>query len=164
MSMSPSDKPAAQTFRAGVGAVVQRRDGAVLALLRSDDDTAWQLPQGGLKAGEEPLDALFREVLEETGIESRHLRVLGEGPRLLAYELPAAYRSRRTGRGQVLYWYRLLFEGPDELITLGDGREFTDWRWMSMGELIAIVAPFRRQVYVELGRDLEANQAADALS
>jgi putative (di)nucleoside polyphosphate hydrolase len=151
------DKPAEQTFRAGVGAVIQRPDGAVLALLRSDDDTAWQFPQGGLKPAEEPRDALFREVREETGLESWHLRIQSGAPRLLAYELPEEYRSRRTGRGQVLYWYRLRFDGADELITLGNGREFSDWRWMKMADLVAIVSPFRRQVYVELGRELEAS-------
>ena len=153
--MQHPEKPADQTFRAGVGAVIQRADGAILALRRSDNGTAWQFPQGGLKPEEEPRDALFREVREETGIESVHLRVQNGSPRLLAYELPVEYRSRRTGRGQVLYWYRLLFDGADELITLGNRREFSDWRWMKMADLVAIVSPFRRQVYVELGRPLE---------
>jgi ADP-ribose pyrophosphatase YjhB (NUDIX family) len=37
----------------------------------------WSLPKGHIEAGETPEDAALREVLEETGIESEILRLLG---------------------------------------------------------------------------------------
>lgn len=139
-----------QTFRAGVGAVIRRADGKVLALRRADDPSAWQFPQGGLKQGEEPLQALFREVQEETGIGRMHLTLQSSTPRLLSYELPKKYRSRRTGRGQTLYWFSLIFTGQDELITMGNRKEFSAWQWMNMGDLVAVVSPFRRELYAQL--------------
>jgi putative (di)nucleoside polyphosphate hydrolase len=148
--MGSNTKTPKQFFRAGVGAVIQRGDGMVLAFRRVDDPDAWQLPQGGLEAGEEPLDALFREIAEETGIERSHIELLSHTPKLLAYELPGEYRSRKTGRGQVLYWFNLSFMGADEHITLGDGKEFSAWRWMPLDELVSIVAPFRRETYTQL--------------
>ena len=150
------EKSSDQIFRAGVGAVIQRDDGNVLALSRTDDPDAWQFPQGGLKSGEEPIDALFREVREETGIERSYLRLQADTPRLLAYELPQAYRSRRTGRGQTLYWYRLTFTGGDDRITLGNQKEFSAWRWMDMADLVAIVSPFRRDTYIALLREIRS--------
>ena len=44
-------------------------EGYVLAIERADVAGAWQLPQGGLDEDEDPLDAAYREIVEETGIE-----------------------------------------------------------------------------------------------
>jgi putative (di)nucleoside polyphosphate hydrolase len=142
-----------QTFRAGVGAVIADRRGKVLALERRDVPGAWQLPQGGLEAGEDQLEAVMREILEETGIKESDLRLLPTEPRLLAYELPKEYRSKKTGRGQVQYWFLFCYNGPDEAITLGDKEEFKDWKWVSMDELVSSVVSFRKSVYQELAED-----------
>jgi putative (di)nucleoside polyphosphate hydrolase len=138
-----------QTFRAGVGAVILNRSGKVLSLERKDIPGAWQLPQGGLE-DETPLEAAIREVREETGIESNDLQLLSRESRLLAYELPPEARSRKTGRGQVQYWFLFQFTGQDEAITLGDKKEFRDWKWMSMEKLAAKVVSFKQPVYREL--------------
>ncbi len=143
-----------QTFRAGIGAVIQRVDGCVLVFQRVEDSSAWQFPQGGLDSGEVPLDALFREIHEETGLCREHLSLLRDQPRLLAYELPEAYRSPRTGRGQALYWFNLLFHGVDDNITLGDGKEFTAWAWLPMDEVLKRISPFRKEVYERLSDTL----------
>ena len=92
-------------FRAGVGAVVLDPRGRVLVLERADVPGAWQFPQGGLDAGETPLEAARREAEEETGIPAKALRLVGQYPDLLAYELPEAAQSPRTGIGQVQYWF-----------------------------------------------------------
>ena len=145
----------AQTFRAGVGAIIQKEDGKVLSLERKDIPGAWQLPQGGLDQGESPIEAVRREILEETGIEPKHLELVGEASRLLAYELPLESRSQKIGRGQVQYWFLFRFTGPDEAITLGDHKEFKDWKWIAMDELIAKVVIFKQPVYQELVREFK---------
>jgi len=136
-----------QTFRAGVGAVILNADGQVLFCERRDCPGTWQMPQGGLKIGEAPLAAAKREVKEETGIAADELEDVAalEGP--LAYELPPEHRSEKTGRGQVLYWFLFRFTGPDDRITLGDGKEFRAWRWTDTNEILSDVAPFKRPVY-----------------
>ena len=95
-----------ESFRAGAGAAIVDREGRVLAFDRADvDGPAWQLPQGGLERGESPERAVWREVEEETGLTAARLELLGSLPEPLAYELPEAMRSARTGRGQVIYWF-----------------------------------------------------------
>ena len=94
-----------QYFRAGVGAVIIDGIGQVLAFERSDIANHWQMPQGGLKKHEEPLEAAYREVEEETGIHYSQLELVGNYPEPLAYELPSHARNRKTGRGQVQYWF-----------------------------------------------------------
>ena len=145
----PKKKHHAQTFRTGVGAVILNKKGKVLGLERKDTPGAWQLPQGGLE-DETPLEAAIREIREETGIESNDLQLLAEAPRLLAYELPPEARSRKLGRGQVQYWFLFQFTSQDEAITLGDQKEFRDWKWMSMEKLADKVVSFKQPVYREL--------------
>ena len=145
-----------QIFRAGVGAVIINESGQVLGLERKHILGAWQFPQGGLKQDEAPLDAVVREVLEETGIEEGNLELLASSSRWLAYELPEEARTEKVGRGQVQKWFLFRFTGPDEAITMGDGKEFRAWKWMSIAELTSNVVSFKRPVYQELTKEFKS--------
>lgn len=107
-----------QYFRAGVGAVILNGCGTVFAIERKAAPGSWQLPQGGLDAGEDPLQGIFREVFEETGIKQGDLKLLGQYPEPLAYELPAEYRKPKTGRGQVQYWFLFRYHGDEKRIDI----------------------------------------------
>ncbi len=139
-----------QTFRAGVGAVLSNAEGKVLALERKDIPGSWQFPQGGLEAGETPLNAVKREIREETGIKESDLELLSTAPRLLVYELPKESQSPKTGLGQVQRWFLFRYKGSDEAITLGDKKEFTKWKWLPMNEVISRVVDFKKPIYHEL--------------
>jgi len=140
----------AQYFRAGVGSAIVNSRGLVLALERADIPGAWQLPQGGLEASEEPLQAALREVAEETGISESDLELLDSCPEPLVYELPANARSEKTGRGQVQYWFLFRFHRSDNAINVKDGGEFRAWKWVSFHTLQNSVADFRKRVYRRL--------------
>jgi putative (di)nucleoside polyphosphate hydrolase len=146
-------------FRAGAGAVVINEKGLVLALERADIPGAWQLPQGGLDAGEEPLAAALRETEEETGIPRGEMELLDAYPQPLAYELPPAARSSRNGRGQVQYWFLFRFSGADETIDAISGGEFRAWQWLPFGQLLEGVADFRRPVYRSLAEGFRKHLA-----
>lgn len=139
-----------QTFRTGVGALIVNRAGLVLLMERRDRPGSWQMAQGGLDPGETPEEGVLREVAEETGIKATDLKQIAAVDRLLAYELPAQLRNKKTGRGQVQYWFIFRFTGNDDLITLGDGQEFVRWAWVSMAEALARVVDFKKPVYREL--------------
>ena len=132
-------------FRAGVVTVVGRGDGCLLAFERVDRPGQWQLPQGGLGRGEEHLDAAWRELREETGLTPDEVRLVREHEVLTVYELPVALQ--RSGRlGQVHRWY--FFEvRHDEVEPRVDGREFANWRWMTVHDLVEQVVDFRRPSY-----------------
>jgi len=146
----------AQFFRAGVGGIILGKQGNVLAFERRDIPGSWQLPQGGLDKGESPLEAVKREIHEETGIRAEYLELLGTASRPLVYELPEEARTRKLGRGQVLYWFLFRFTGQEEAITLGDGKEFRAWEWMSMGQLAEKVVSFKQPLYRELVKEFES--------
>ena len=140
----------AQYFRAGAGALVVNGAGLVFAIERKAAPGAWQLPQGGLDDGEEPLQAVYRELFEETGIASGDLDLLGHYPEPLAYDLPAEYRKPKTGRGQAHYWFLFRFRGDEKKIDLTKEGEASSWGWMPFEDLLGCVAPFRKPVYEKL--------------
>jgi putative (di)nucleoside polyphosphate hydrolase len=138
-------------FRAGVILVVRRADGQVLSFERSDRSDHWQLPQGGLDAGETPVAAAWRELREETGLGPEQVRLTGEHERWTVYEFPPEVRASGTvdeRLGQAHRWFFFEVLDPDVEPT-PDGREFVDWRWTDVDTLIAEVADFRRPGYEE---------------
>jgi putative (di)nucleoside polyphosphate hydrolase len=150
-----------QMFRAGVGAVILNSQGKVLALERSDVEGAWQFPQGGLKPSEEPDRAVYREIKEETGLKQSHLQFIYKMARPLAYELPPDYRTAKTGRGQVHYWYLFKLNASEKNITLGDKKEFRAWQWLLWDELLQRAADFRKQVYKKLRQEFSGLRVKD---
>ncbi len=145
-------KKRGQYYRAGSGAVIVNCKGHVLAFERTDITGAWQMPQGGLDEGEEPLGAVMREVSEETGIAGDDLELLDTYPEPLAYELPLQARTKRTGRGQVQYWFLFAYKGDEQTLNVVPGGEFCAWKWVSFDQLVDQVVEFRRAIYMELGR------------
>ena len=141
----------AQVFRANVGVLVVDATGKVLALERSGCPGAWQLPQGGLNRDEEPLEGALRELREETGLTADQVRVVGEHPRWLAYELPTDARSKKTGRGQVQKWFLFELVGDAQIdLASVETAEFGDHRWMKMADLVQATWVVRRPVYQDL--------------
>lgn len=143
-----------QTFRANVGIAVARADGLVLALERIDQPDRWQMPQGGLNVGEEPVDASLRELQEETGLRAEHVELVAEHPAWLAYELPPARRRNERARGQVQKWFLYRFLGEDADVDLrppkGERQEFKAFRWVDLSELADSMWEVKRPIYQAL--------------
>ena len=132
-------------FRANVVAVVTNDKGRVMAFERSDVPGAWQLPQGGVDAGETPEEAAWRELGEETGLTKRDVELVAEFPDWTAYELPSG--PRKNGRiGQVQRWFTFKVK-HDDVEPVPDGVEFTAWKWVKREWLVDQVVDFRRRSY-----------------
>ena len=142
---------ASSHFRAGVVIVVRSPDlTQVMAFERADAPGNWQLPQGGLRVGESPIEGAWRELLEETGLGEEHVVARAEFPEWLAYEWPDDLKSLKGGSanriGQVQRWF--LFDAVSaDVVPAPDGSEFIDWKWVTPQWLISHVMEWRRPPY-----------------
>lgn len=139
-------------YRPCVGIMLVNSNGLVFAGKRIDGPRdAWQMPQGGIDAGESPIDAAFRELEEETGATRDLVALLKSLEQWIHYDLPEELIPGLWGgrfRGQKQKWFLFRFLGTDRQINIATGEpEFSEWRWCSKSELIAKIVPFKTAVY-----------------
>ncbi|MEB2547993.1 RNA pyrophosphohydrolase [Burkholderia gladioli] len=113
---------------------------------------SWQFPQGGIKYGETPMQAMFRELHEETGLLPEHVKIIGRTRDWLRYEVPDKFIKREVRghyRGQKQIWFLLRMVGRDCDICLRatDHPEFDAWRWNEYWVPLDAVIEFKRDVY-----------------
>ena len=138
-------------YRPNVGIVLIRDDGRVFWARRVNRD-GWQFPQGGMRTDETPLEAMYRELEEETGLQPEHVEVLGATPGWLRYRLPNRYvrhHVRPTCVGQKQVWFLLRFMGEEAHFRLdaNEKPEFDLWRWVDFWYPSEHVVSFKRRVY-----------------
>ncbi len=139
-------------YRPCAGVVLANADGHVFAGRRIDHESgAWQMPQGGIDAGEEPREAALRELEEETGLAPDLVEIEAEMEGWLLYDLPDELLGKiwkGRYRGQKQKWVLCRFRGRDDDIDIETAHpEFSAWTWMAPRELAEQIVPFKRAVY-----------------
>tara|TARA_Y100000816_G_C25922327_1_gene480947 strand:- start:243 stop:713 length:471 start_codon:yes stop_codon:yes gene_type:complete len=140
-------------LRIGVGAVLLNRNNQVFVGKRKDNPiNKWQMPQGGVDNKETLVDALKRELYEETSVKS--YKIIHELDRWLTYELPENLLGkiwRGKYRGQKQKWFILRFSGEESEINVNTKKpEFLEWKWVDIESLPDIIVDFKKKVYEEL--------------
>lgn len=138
-------------FRPNVGIILLNQKSQVFWGKRIRTHS-WQFPQGGIDRGENPEQAMFRELHEEVGLHPHHVQVLARTRDWLRYEVPDRY-IRRDARGhykgQKQIWFLLQLIGHDWDLNLRatDHPEFDAWRWNDYWVPLDVVVEFKRGVY-----------------
>tara|TARA_Y100001958_G_scaffold159232_1_gene159840 strand:+ start:3320 stop:3790 length:471 start_codon:yes stop_codon:yes gene_type:complete len=140
-------------LRLGVGAIVLNKENQVFVGKRKDNPIdKWQMPQGGVNEGENLVDAMKRELKEETGIQN--IKILNEIDGWFEYELPNYLLGKiwkGKYRGQRQKWFIVKFLGNDTEINLEiDKPEFIEWRWLDIENLPKVIVDFKKKVYEQL--------------
>lgn len=138
-------------FRPNVGIVLLNLQNEVWWGKRVREHS-WQFPQGGIKHGESPEQAMYRELEEETGLRQEHVKVVGRTKDWLRYEVPENFIRREIRghyRGQKQIWFLLRLVGRDNDINLrmNENPEFDAWRWHDYWIPLDTVIEFKRNVY-----------------
>ena len=140
-------------YRPCAGAVLFNEDAHVFMGRRADQgpeaEFAWQLPQGGIDAGEDPEPAARRELWEETGIRS--VTLLAEAPDWLTYDFPPMVQGKKFNKykGQAQRWFAYRFDGTTDEVDLeaAGHAEFSTWDWRPLKDIPGLIVPFKRPVY-----------------
>ncbi len=138
-------------YRLNVGIVLSNSRSQVFWGKRVRED-AWQFPQGGMKRGETPEQAMYRELEEEVGLIASHVRILGRTREWLRYDVPERWTRRDARglyRGQKQIWFLLQLTGRDCDVRLraNERPEFDAWRWSDYWVPMEAVVEFKREVY-----------------
>ncbi len=144
-------------YRPCAGVMLLNADGQVFVGQRLDSTLeAWQMPQGGIDPGEDPLDAAYRELWEETGVVRDHVELLAAPEIELEYDLPDDLVGKvwkGKWRGQRQRWFLFRLNAGDDVIDIATAEpEFRAWRWIDPRELPEVIVPFKRTLYIDILR------------
>ena len=123
-------------IRPGVSAIILTPEGVLLQ--RRSDNGFWGLPGGSVEPGESVVEAVIREVREETGLEVRPGRLIG------VYSSPALHQIVTYPDGNVIHYVSSSFEC--ELLggTLAINDESLELRWFPPDALPDDLMPVHR--------------------
>ncbi len=115
--------------------------------LRTDLNNVWQFPQGGIDEGENPKDALFRELKEEIGTDE--VEVIAAYPDWIKYDFPPVIAKKMypfDGQTQRYFLVRLKSEARIDLET-HEEVEFQDYKFSTYKEVLEQTTHFKKPVY-----------------
>ncbi|MEV4292738.1 NUDIX domain-containing protein [Nonomuraea bangladeshensis] len=118
-------------------------DGRVLLAhhVKPDGERVWTLPGGRVEHGEDPFDAVIREVAEETGCDAVVERLLGVDSRMI----PAAVARAGVEHQNVGVFYRVRLTGGR--LRPEPGGDIAESVWTAFTD----VARLRRSSLVDVG-------------
>lgn len=140
-------------FRANVGIIIAREDGRILIAGRAGRK-GWQFPQGGILTGEQPEEAMFRELREELGLAPDHVELMGRTEDWISYRLPKRYVRRNAkplciGQKQIWFLLRLATDEGEIHFDETGKPEFDRYRWVDFWHPVNEVIYFKRRVYAQ---------------
>ncbi len=139
-------------YRANVGIIIMNGDRQVFIGGRAQA-RGWQFPQGGVRRGERPEEALYRELTEEVGLRRNQVEEIARTRNWLRYRLPPQFVRRDSSPlciGQKQRWFLLRLGAEDSALRFDSTEqpaEFDRWRWANWWDAVHEVIYFKRRVY-----------------
>ena len=145
-------------LRKGVGVALLNNNNQIFVAKRIDNPhDFWQMPQGGIDIGENPLEAAFRELKEETSI--KNAKLIKELNYETTYHLPDNLLGiiwKGKFKGQTQKWFIMRFLGNDDEINLKTKHpEFLEWKWIKIEDITDKVVNFKLHVYEKIKNELK---------
>ena len=141
---------AGKYYRPNVAAVIFNNNCQVLLGRRSSSkkNEIWQFPQGGVEKDETLEQALYREIKEETNLDTSQLQMIDSINKWIYYKLPKFYKKHNNGNfdGQKQRWFllKLIDDNPN---FFSPTKEFSDFKWVSYYYPLHCVIDFKRDTY-----------------
>lgn len=146
-----------QGLRLNVGIVIfnPQKNKKLFWAKRVGNQEAWQFPQGGMNPDETPVEAMYRELTEEVGLNPQDVHLVAESQHWYTYYLPKRYRRNSVEAdaplciGQKQKWFLLELVSDEKHIRFDHSEtpEFNDWKWVDYWYPVNHVVLFKRAVY-----------------
>tara|TARA_Y100001970_G_scaffold223860_1_gene275702 strand:- start:862 stop:1335 length:474 start_codon:yes stop_codon:yes gene_type:complete len=145
-------------LRKGVGVALINNNNQIFVAKRIDNpNDFWQMPQGGIDKGENPMEAALRELKEETSIKS--VKLIRQINDEITYYLPDSLLGiiwKGKYKGQTQKWFIMRFIGNDKEINLKTKYpEFLEWKWTDIESITEKVVDFKLHVYEKIKKELK---------
>ena len=135
-------------YRLNVGIMIVNREHKILAGDAIHYPGEWMMPQGGIDCAESALDAMQRELYEETGLQNQQVQLIRQHDEWLQYLFrKPQYKDGVLYIGQRQKWFLLEYNGrlPDAENVIE--QEFSRFDWVDADWLVEQIPPFKKQVY-----------------
>lgn len=145
-------------YRENVAIIVSNKEGKILLCARADrSGKEWQFPQGGIDMGETVLEAAYRELREETGINASDVELIKEMPYGIKYRFPDAIAKKfssdgKNNVGQNQHYVLFLLKNEAVKIdfeTHPEEIEFKDYKWADIDEAPRSIVFFKKEAYLK---------------
>ena len=150
-------------YRKNVAALIVCQEKYV-GCLRSDNVSGshkaqlWQCVQGGVELEDTSYEeALFRELLEELGIEKKYITIKYTSKNWRHYDFPHELRlgsDKKNFCGQEQLWHLVEIPSLDQIKLISSDRVFSEVKLYSIEELLALYPPWKKKPFEEFCQEL----------
>ena len=136
-------------YRKAVGAFLINDDNKIYFFQRSDFPENWQSPEGGIEKNETPLDAIYREIKEEIGIDKEKLELIAETKDFYRYNfLNNEIKYGFIGQEKKFFLFKFNGSMNDFSYKATDEKqEFNDVKLVSKSDVLELIPEFKKSLY-----------------
>ncbi|HSQ97527.1 MAG TPA: GNAT family N-acetyltransferase [Rickettsiales bacterium] len=145
------------TYREAIGCMLINNKGQIYTFQRSDFPDCWQCPEGGIDKNESELDATYREVYEEIGINKDKLKLITESHKTFKYTFDKGYtKYGYNGQKKKFFLFEFLGNENDFNYNITDEKpEFIGVKLVSKTELPNLVFYIKKDMYKEVIKEFD---------
>lgn len=143
-------------FRPNVAALITYNQ-KILACQRTDYPSSWQCCQGGIEAGEDPCDALKRELEEELSLTQANYKILTVSSFWRRYRFPHFFSTQKREFeyiGQEQLWFHVEILDPTLINLNATHGEFCEVLLMNPPNFLESYPKWKAQTLIDFCKEL----------
>lgn len=141
-------------FRKAIGTIILNSKNQIIVFQRSDFPDSWQGPEGGIEDKETILDALYRELYEEVGLEKKDFDIVATRDEPFRYFLDKEAKNKFGIDGQEKYFFIIKLKDDNfkfKFDNKKDEIEFLNYKVLENNkDMLKTVPLFKENIYKEI--------------
>lgn len=143
-------------YRKAVGVILRNKLGQIYIFQRNDFPENWQCPEGGIDEGETALEAAYREVAEEVGVNKNNIKPVAETKCFYRYNFPDnRIMHEYIGQEKKFFLFDYIGDESDFGYKNIDEQEFRAFKMTNKKDIIALVPQFKKDLYLNVMNEFD---------